>query len=260
MDENGSRFADSGQVVEGRRLSRGAALKLGAVGVLGAAAAAYLPGRGRAASIYPAPCKPGQGLNCAKNNFTACGHPGSGCGCATLFTGNKLQPVKAYCTDFNVCCESLDSCYDGQSECPAGYTCSATTCCGYPVCMPPCGANVSPAVCCLTPAGQSSGNCTTCSGGNCNVGFSQCGCNGPLGSYCFTSTENTGVCAQNEFCDEVPTCTNSADCATGWVCITSNGCTGCSNSGGVCVPLCTTAVAPSKSSRTGGMTAANIRV
>jgi len=85
MHDNGTRYADSGETVTGSRLTRLSALKLGAASLFGAAAAAYLPGRSRAGSkIYPAPCKPGQGFNCAKNNFTACGGPGSGCGCAFL--------------------------------------------------------------------------------------------------------------------------------------------------------------------------------
>ena len=53
--------------------------------------------------------------------------PGSGCGCAFLYTGRKVAPVKSYCTDFNVCCDSLNSCYNGQSDCPPGYICSATS-------------------------------------------------------------------------------------------------------------------------------------
>ena len=260
MHDNGTRYADSGQVVEGNGLTRRSALKLGAASLFGAVAAGVLPGRSRAATIYPAPCKPGQGFNCSKNNFQFCGGPGSGCGCAFQYTGNKASLVKSYCVDFNVCCENLNTCYEGQTDCAPGYTCSNTTCCGEPVCLPPCGANVPPAACCLTPNGQSAGNCSTCTtGGTCDNGnFAQCGCNGPVeGSYCFTTAENTAICGQNMYCDEVPTCTSSSDCATGWVCIVSTGCN-CSYDSGVCVPLCTTTVgAPSK--RGSGMTAANIR-
>jgi hypothetical protein len=262
MEENGTRYADSGELVEKRGITRRGALKLGAMSVFGAAVASYLPGRSRAASLYPAPCRPGQGFNCNSGALSACGGPGSGCGCATMFTGSKLSPTKSYCVDFNVCCDSLVSCYDGQSDCPPGYVCSATTCCGYPVCLPPCGAGAPPASCCLTPTGQSAGECTTCAtGGNCGVGFTQCGCTGPLGaSYCFTSTENTAVCAQDVYCDSVSTCSSSADCDTGWVCITANGCTGC-GAGGVCAPLCTTVVTTQpKSSPRGGLTAANKRL
>ena len=261
MQDNGTLYADSGQAVEGVGLTRRSALKIGAASLVGAFAAAAIPGRSRAATIYPAPCKPGQGFICSKENFQGCGGPGSGCGCALQYTGNKLTQIRSYCVDFNVCCDGLATCPGGQTQCPPGYTCSNTTCCDGPVCLPPCGSNVPPAACCTTPNGQSAGSCSTCStGGTCDSTFNSCGCVGPIGgSFCFTTTENTAVCAQNMFCDEVPTCSTSADCATGWACITSNGCTGCSNVGGVCVPLCTTTVgAPSK--RSSGMTAANIRL
>ena len=261
MHDNGTLYADSGQAIEGIGLTRRSALKIGAASLVGAFAAAALPGRSRAATIYPAPCKPGQGFVCTKENFQGCGGPGSGCGCALQYTGNKLTQVKSYCVDFNVCCESLNTCYEGQTDCAPGYTCSNSTCCGEPVCLPPCGANVPPAACCMTPNGQSAGSCSTCSsGGTCETAFNQCGCGGPLGgSFCFTSAENTAVCGQNMYCDEVPTCTSTSDCATGWVCIVSTGCN-CSFDSGVCVPLCTTTVgAPSKRS-SGGMTAAKVRV
>lgn len=258
MDENGSRFADSGELVESRRLSRGAALKLGAVGVLGAAAAAYLPGRGRAASIQPAPCKPGQGFNCSKNNFTACGHPGSGCGCAFQYTGNKIAPVKSFCTDFNVCCDSLNSCYNGQSDCPPGWICSATTCCGFPVCMPPCPSNLPAASNCLSPKGF-----VGCAGGTCGTGFTQCGtgvdCGPGAGCYCFTTAEGGGVCGQNVFCGQYPTCQATSDCVSGQFCAKFTGCD-CSGSTGICVPTCGHC-APTKGGTPpagSGMTAANV--
>ncbi len=243
-------------------ITRSKALKVGAASVLGATlgSLSFLPGRARAANLYPAPCKPGQGYKCGGVG-THCGAPGSTCGCATLWTGSKLQSTKAYCVEFNVCCSDLNACPAGPSQCPPGYTCSASTCCGGPVCMPPCGANVSASGCCLTPSG-SANDCQTCvTGGNCNVGFNECSpCGGVGGSFCFTTTEGTAVCGQNEFCDEVPSCNASSDCADGWVCITSNGCTGCGSVGGVCVPLCTTSVSAPKQSLTGrGMTAAKIR-
>ncbi len=245
-------------------ITRSKALKVGAASVLGAAlgSLSFMPGRARAGNLYPVPCKPGQGYRCGGTGFTTCGKPGSNCGCATQWTNSKLQNTKSYCVDFNVCCGDLQVCPGGQTQCPPGYTCSATTCCGEPVCLPPCGTSVGTGTCCLTPVGNNT-SCGTCTGGDCNVGFSQCSpCGGPdgLGYFCFTTTEGTAICGQNSFCDEVPTCSASSDCPAGSVCITSNGCTGCGNVGGVCVPLCTTSVSSPNAPRKGsGMTAANIK-
>jgi hypothetical protein len=98
---------------------------------------------------------------------------------------------------------------------------------------------------CVSQAAHGTGACYTCGpagagGGNCNVGFSQCPGNNPngLGCYCFTTTEGDGICAANSYCSQIPTCNTSADCAAGSLCITSNGCNACANTGGVCVPLC----------------------
>jgi hypothetical protein len=77
--------------------------------------------------------------------------------------------------------------------------------------------------------------------GNCTNGFVQCGScsNGNLsGAFCFSELgTGTNYCGTNSYCSQISTCSSSADCKGG-VCITSNGCTGCGSSSGVCVPRC----------------------
>jgi hypothetical protein len=261
MNEQDERFADSGLPIEERRLTRRAALKLGAVGVIGAAAATYLPGRARAGGISPVPCRPGQGFTCSKNNFTHCNSPSSGCGCAIQYTGHKVYKVQSYCTDFNVCCSALNTCFNGQGDCPPNTICSATTCCTEPVCMPACGANYPAASCCLTPKGQAPCTCTT--GGTCNTNFTQCGtgvdCGPGAGCFCFTTAEGGGTCGENVFCNDYPTCQATSDCASGQFCSKFNGCD-CSGSVGICVPTCGHC-APTKGTKPAGsgMTATNVR-
>lgn len=257
------RMASTVEDRQQRGLTRQSALKVGAAGLLGAAFGGFFPGRAGAGGIKPVACRPGQGYICGGTDLNACDAPGKGCSCATQFTNGKIQNTKSYCVDFNVCCGDLATCPGGQSQCRPGYTCSASTCCGEPVCLPPCGTSVGSGTCCLTPVGNSN-DCEVCtSGGNCNVGFNQCStCGGPndLGYYCFTTTENTAICGQNSYCDQVPGCSSSADCGPGFACITSNGCTGCSSVGGVCIPLCSAAGASPQSKTKGhGMTAAGIR-
>lgn len=250
---------------EQRGLTRGSALKLGAAGILGAALGGLLPGRAGAAGITAAPCRPGQGYRCGTVG-TTCGAPGKGCGCATQYTGSKLQNTNSYCVDMNVCCDTLNTCPNGQSQCPSGYICSSTTCCGEPVCLPPCGASVTPAACCLTPSGQAGNDCQTCStGGNCDNGTfnrcSPCTNGGPdaLGYYCFTGIGGSPVCAANTYCAEAPSCTSNADCGAGYVCIVSTGCN-CAYDSGVCVALCSTPTSSPKTPvKRGAMTAAGIR-
>lgn len=236
-------------------MTRRAALKLGALGVMSAAAAAYLPGRARAGTIAPAPCRAGQGSVCG-GSFTACGGPGSGCGCAFQYTGSKLTKVESYCVDYNVCCDSLATCPDGQSQCPPNTICSNKTCCAEPVCMPACGANVTAAACCLSPKGQVGGGPHCCPNpGNCN-GFSNCA--GNDNCFCFTTTEGGGFCGLNFLCAELQGCSSSADCPSGSACITRNGCTNCENVGGVCAIGCSSNKAPATRANRSGMTAAGI--
>ncbi len=262
MREGGTVLVDTD---EQAGITRSKALKVGAASLLGAAVGSlsFMPGRARAGTIKPVACRPGQGYRCGTAGMTTCGAPNSNCGCSTIYTGSKIEPTTSYCVDFQVCCSDLNTCPGGQKQCPPGYICSATTCCGEPVCLPPCGTSVGSGTCCQTPVGNSS-SCDTCAtGGNCSSAFNQCSpCGGPqgLGYYCFTTTEDTAICGQNSYCDEVPSCSSSADCGPGYACITSNGCTGCSSVGGVCIPLCTTSAAAPKSGVKGrGMTAANIR-
>ena len=78
--------------------------------------------------------------------------------------------------------------------------------------------------------------------GDCFCDNNWCGNCGSLGAYCFIEI-GTGAlyCGNNVFCDEVQTCLSTSECPKGNVCITENGCTGCGDSIGVCVPRCCTA-------------------
>jgi len=82
--------------------------------------------------------------------------------------------------------------------------------------------------------------------GNCDVGFTQCGSCGGLGSDCFEVLNKKGkdtgktVCSQNFFCGDpaYPQCASQKDCAKGTVCTTNGGCTGCTPAVGFCSPKC----------------------
>ncbi len=56
--------------------------------------------------------------------------------------------------------------------------------------------------------------------------------------FCFLGIGGKGVCGCNTYCSQAPICSKSSDCQKGFACITVNGCTGCGNSYGVCVPYC----------------------
>lgn len=83
--------------------------------------------------------------------------------------------------------------------------------------------------------------------GDCNNGFSACGtCSSDVGdgSFCFTGTNGKLYCAEDVFCSETHSCSSDADCSdfAPGVCITLNGCTGCS-SAGVCSTRCCQGIA-----------------
>jgi hypothetical protein len=83
----------------------------------------------------------------------------------------------------------------------------------------------------------------------CQVGCTQCSSNTNCpsevgdGAYCFNLMIG-GVpssklkCGPDIFCGQHAVCTDAADCATGEVCITLNGCDGCTGSSGICMPKC----------------------
>ncbi|HEU4452660.1 MAG TPA: hypothetical protein VFR81_06345 [Longimicrobium sp.] len=80
-----------------------------------------------------------------------------------------------------------------------------------------CGTSTCPQSC----AGSACGSLPACDpGGDC---------------VCFTSTEGTGACVHGATpCSSVPRCTTTADCPSGYACLT----TSCCGSFGVCGPLC----------------------
>lgn len=78
--------------------------------------------------------------------------------------------------------------------------------------------------------------CST-GGGNCDTGFNNCGTNSNC--YCFESFNGLVRCGCNEYCDSATSCTTSDDCPDGYFCAVNNGCTGCSDTSGVCIHLCT---------------------
>jgi hypothetical protein len=220
-------FADSGEPV---RITRGTALKVGGLGLAGAVAA-LLPGRASSAvrkqSVVNT-CSSIPSTTCGQGPVTCNSNPA--CSCLTVF--HKLQKVGATTTQCaqghagSFACGSLTPCPQG-TECGAGFFCATpqSTCCSRAVCVPACG------------------YCP--SGGTCNTGFSGCGtginCDG-LGNscFCFTTAEGGAGCGQNVFCGDVPTCQSSSDCPSTSFCSPFNGCTGCGNANGVCIPYCGT--------------------
>ena len=75
-------------------------------------------------------------------------------------------------------------------------------------------------------------------GSDCNSCCINCNGNPNTNCFCLTSIEGKGACICNNFCSQLPICSNSSQCKKGFVCITENGCTGCGNSYGVCIAKC----------------------
>lgn len=74
-------------------------------------------------------------------------------------------------------------------------------------------------------------------------------CTGSSNCTCIQTTENNLVCVE-KFCPSSPTsCTTSAQCSGGRVCMASNCCNGSNN---VCVTLCGSATSPFASSMSEG--------
>jgi hypothetical protein len=78
-----------------------------------------------------------------------------------------------------------------------------------------------------------------CQGFGCVPCSSQTNCPSELGdgAYCFHSVGGKLVCAPDVFCT-VPRCLTSLDCKSNEVCVTLNGCDGCTGSFAICAPRC----------------------
>jgi hypothetical protein len=75
-------------------------------------------------------------------------------------------------------------------------------------------------------------------GCGCTCGFENCFGNPNTNCYCFESIEGKGACACDSYCSQVSMCPSTSHCKKGYVCITNNGCTGCSSSYGICIQKC----------------------
>lgn len=75
-------------------------------------------------------------------------------------------------------------------------------------------------------------------GCGCTCGFVNCTGNPNTNCYCFESIEGKGACACNGYCSQLSKCPSTSHCQKGYVCITNNGCTGCSSSYGICIQKC----------------------
>lgn len=78
-----------------------------------------------------------------------------------------------------------------------------------------------------------------CTGGNCTIGFTNCGKQHNTNCYCFSDTKGKGFCGCNSYCASIPPCSSSSQCGKKGFCSGFNGCTGCNASPGVCIPNCT---------------------
>ena len=150
MREIDELYADSGEPVkESHGVSRGTALKVGGIGLVGALAA-FMPGRVGAAvkrHTSNASCA-GTGFIClGGNEVKICGYdsgPLSECFCGTLYYG-KIRPARApvgACVE-NSFCDAMAPCPGGNHDCGPGTVCTTASCCetlaGYgPLCAPYC--------------------------------------------------------------------------------------------------------------------------
>jgi hypothetical protein len=142
MSEHDEFYADSGLPIEERKLTRRGALKLGAVGVAGAAFAAFLPGRAKSAVGHNqctlANSVPNAVTQC--NSNAAYGVDGLGCFCFDIYYP-RLKPVGAptsFCGVDQFCFE-LSPCPNGSQDCPRNQVCiPPNNGCGLAVCITPC--------------------------------------------------------------------------------------------------------------------------
>jgi hypothetical protein len=127
-----------------------------------------------------------------------------------------------------VCCGPCMDCLN--NTCVPNVTCSRTgmgPCCGNNQC---CAEGL---IC------DATSNTCTSPDSSCDGAF--CGsftdCNVTEDCQCYTIAEGGGQCAVNSFCDEIPTCSTSADCGSGYVCAIGSCC-----DIPVCLPICTPTV------------------
>jgi hypothetical protein len=142
MNEHDQFYADSGLPLEERRLTRRGALKLGAVGVAGAAFAAFLPGRAKSAVGHNM-CTPATEFAVCNSNPSYAGY---GCNCFNLYYP-RLKPVGAptsFCAVDRICI--LDrACPNGSQDCARNELCiTPDNGCGFAVCLPACPDDITP--------------------------------------------------------------------------------------------------------------------
>lgn len=180
--------------------------------------------------------------------FNGCGPEGSWV--------THLIPNRFGLADFTQCCNNHDVCYgtcnDVKSTCDNTFgICLATACtigyASFALLLPTCleVAAIYYAAVALGGGGAfesaQDGACDCCSTSTCpqSCAGSACGslpaCAPGGDCVCFTSTEGSGACVHGATpCSSVPRCTTTADCPSGYACLT----TSCCGSFGVCGPLC----------------------
>lgn len=187
-------------------------------------------------------------------------HPGyvsvpNGCGAQ----GGQQFPGSFGAASFTPCCDTHDVCYgtcnSNRTTCDNNFEVCLTASCD--AAYPGGGLNAIRRSTCRGAANSywaavasfggsaynaaQSGACDCCSQSTCpqSCAGSSCGSLPPCAPggdcVCFTSTEGAGACVHgNTPCSSVPRCTTTADCPSGYACLT----TSCCGSFGVCGPLC----------------------
>jgi len=165
-------------------------------------------------------------------SVTICGNQGPYDEC---FCGNDVDGNSQCFTD--EACNTQTQC-STNSDCPSGNACVPGTCCDVSLCLPICGNSTktttpspntpSP----LTPSPTSSSICNSAEW-TCGGSVTICGSQGPLGEcFCNEDINQNHYCMIDNYCSEVPACTQNSDCQSGSICAPS--CCGTGN----CFQIC----------------------